>query len=70
MLVNTATVPIQPDKLGRPTDITGKALAMFDDWKIDHISRKILPMLKAHAVTDEQINTMMIENPKNLFLGK
>ena len=56
--------------LGRPTDLGADALAMFDDWKIDHISRKILPMLKAHAVTDEQINMMMIDNPRNLFLGK
>ena len=44
-----------------------KALA---EWKIDFIGTKVIPMLKAEGVTDEQIRTMMVENPKNLFLGK
>jgi len=56
--------------LGRPTAIPEKALAMFDDWKIDHISRHILPMLKKQGITEQQIKTLVIENPKNLFLGK
>lgn len=56
--------------LGRPWEIPEESLPMYDDWKIDHISRKILPMLKEQGVTDSQIDTMMIENPRNLFLGK
>jgi phosphotriesterase-related protein len=43
-----------------------KALA---NWRIDHISKNVVPMLKAKGVTDEQIKTMMVDNPRNLFLG-
>jgi phosphotriesterase-related protein len=56
--------------LGRPWEIPEKDLHMFIDYKIDFVSRKILPMLKEDGLTDSQIDTMMIENPKNLFLGK
>jgi len=30
----------------------------------------VRPALKAQGVTDEQIKTMTVDNPKNLFLGK
>jgi phosphotriesterase-related protein len=43
-----------------------KALA---NWRIDFISEKAVPALKAQGVTDEQIKTMMVDNPRNLFLG-
>jgi len=41
----------------------------FKNSKIDFICREAIPMLKAEGVTDQQINTMFIDNPKNLFLG-
>ncbi len=36
---------------------------------IDHISRNIIPQLKAEGVSDEQIWTMMVENPRRLLSG-
>lgn len=56
--------------LGRPMDVPESALPLFANWKIDHVSLNILPMLKAGGMTEQQIKTLMIENPKNLFLGK
>jgi phosphotriesterase-related protein len=41
----------------------------FDNWHIAHISKDFLPALKANGVTDAQIKTMMVDNPRKLFLG-
>ncbi len=56
--------------LGRPIEVPERFQPRFADWQIDHISRNALAALKAQGVTDEQIKTMMVENPRNLFLGK
>jgi len=56
--------------VGRPIAVPEAAMGLFKDWRIDHISKDILPALKAQGVTDEQITTMMVTNPKNLFLGQ
>ena len=56
--------------LGRPIDAPEQVLKALANWRIDHISQNVLPALKAQGVTDEQIKTMMVDNPKNLFLGK
>jgi phosphotriesterase-related protein len=45
-------------------------MKMLAVWTVDHVSKDIIPALKAQGVTDDQIKTMMVENPKNLFLGK
>ncbi|MCX6008302.1 MAG: phosphotriesterase-related protein [Chloroflexi bacterium] len=51
-------------------DVPEKAMPLFKDWRIDHVSKDILPMLKAQGLTDDQINTIMVGNARNLFLGK
>jgi phosphotriesterase-related protein len=56
--------------LGRQIEAPEPVLKALANWRIDFISEKVLPALKAQGVTDEQIKTMMIDNPKNLFLGK
>ena len=56
--------------LGRPIALPEKFLPAFANWRIDHISQNVIPALKAQGVTDEQIKTMMVDNPRNLFLGK
>lgn len=48
-----------------PPEVT-KAL---ENWHVWHISKNVLPMLKDQGVTDMQIRMMMLENPRNLFLG-
>jgi hypothetical protein len=56
--------------LGRQIDAPEQVLKALANWRIDHISQNVLPALKAQGVTDEQIKTMMVDNPRNLFLGK
>ncbi|MDO9515068.1 MAG: hypothetical protein Q7J01_03080 [Syntrophales bacterium] len=56
--------------LGRPYDPPKPLLKILANWRIDHISENVLPALKKLGVTDEQIKTMMVDNPRNLFLGK
>ncbi|MFC1825040.1 phosphotriesterase-related protein, partial [Thermodesulfobacteriota bacterium] len=35
-----------------------------------HVFEKIIPALKSAGISDEDIHTMMVENPRRLFLGK
>ena len=45
-------------------------LEVLANWRMDFISEKVVPALKAQGVTDEQIKAMMVDNPRNLFLGQ
>jgi len=56
--------------VGRPIAVPDGIMKMLANWRIDHVSKDIIPELKAQGVTDDQINQMMVENPKDLFLGK
>ena len=38
-------------------------------WNFRHISEDVLPMLRERGVTDEQIHTMLVENPRRYFGG-
>ena len=51
--------PVMPDALG----------ALLANWRITHLFENVIPTLKQRGVTDEQINTMLVENPKRLFGG-
>jgi phosphotriesterase-related protein len=37
------------------------------NWCYEHVPRDVLPALKAAGVSDRDINTMMVENPKKVF---
>ncbi len=37
------------------------------NWHFLHISRDIIPALRAKGVTDEQIRTMTVDNPRRIF---
>ena len=56
--------------VGRPIEVPDAIMKMLADWRVDHVSKDLIPALKAQGVTDDQIETMMVENPKGLFLGK
>jgi phosphotriesterase-related protein len=56
--------------LGRQITVPEKAMPLFANWRIDSISTRFIPALKKLGVTDAQIKTMMVDNPRNLFLGK
>ena len=50
-------------------DAAPQVTETISNWKIDHVARNILPALKEAGVTDAQIGEMMIDNPRNLFMG-
>ncbi len=54
--------------LGRTAANPTSAARLQPARTIEHISRNIIPRLRAEGVSDEQIWTMMVENPKRLFL--
>jgi phosphotriesterase-related protein len=56
--------------LGRPLVLPDAAKKILANWSSTHIFKDIIPMLKKGGVTDEQINTMTVENPKRLFGGE
>jgi phosphotriesterase-related protein len=56
--------------LGRQLPLSEMLAKATANWRLDMVSTKFLPALKAQGVTDEQIKMMMVDNPKNLFLGK
>jgi phosphotriesterase-related protein len=42
-------------------------LAMAPNWNFLHISKDVLPRLREHGVTEQQIDTMLIDNPRRWF---
>ncbi|MCT9933127.1 phosphotriesterase-related protein [Planotetraspora sp. A-T 1434] len=41
--------------------------AMFPNYHMLHISQDVLPALRRSGVTEEQIHTMLVENPRRIF---
>ncbi len=52
---------------GRGGSIPAEEIKLFANWSYTNIFRNIIPALKKEGITDEQINTMMVENPRRLF---
>lgn len=56
--------------IGRQTVLPEKVLPAFANWRIDYVSNNFIPAIKALGVTDDQIKTMMVDNPRKLFMGE
>lgn len=41
--------------------------AVLPNWHFLHIHNDVIPALKARGVTDEQLHTMLVENPRKIF---
>ncbi len=54
--------------LGRPLNIPQEALPLIANWHPSHLFRNIIPALKKGGVSDEQIETIIKENPERLFM--
>jgi phosphotriesterase-related protein len=39
-------------------------IAAVPNWNFTHISDDVLPALRERGVTEEQITTMMVDNPR------
>ena len=37
------------------------------NWNFLHISNDVLPALRARGVTEEQIHTMLVDNPRRIL---
>jgi phosphotriesterase-related protein len=47
--------------------IDPNVVAMMTQWNYLHIGQEVLPYLRDHGVTDEQITTMLVDNPRRYF---
>ncbi len=56
--------------LGRPPNLPAAALPLVADWRPTHLFTKIIPVLKKGGVSDDQIKTMIEDNPRRLFTGE
>ena len=45
------------------------ALAFLPQWHYLHIEQDVLPYLRDHGVTEDQITTMLVANPRRVFEG-
>ncbi len=45
----------------------GMPARLLPKWNFLHISQDVIPALRTAGVTDEQIETMMVDNPRRLF---
>jgi len=39
-------------------------------WNPSHFSTRIVPMLKDGGATDEQIDRLLVDNPRRFFAGE
>jgi phosphotriesterase-related protein len=39
-------------------------MAMLPQWHYTHIHQEVLPYVREHGVTDEQIETMLVADPR------
>lgn len=53
--------------LGRPPIMPDEVAELLGNWHITHLFDNVIPTLKEAGITDEQINTIFVENPKRLF---
>jgi phosphotriesterase-related protein len=56
--------------LGRPLNLPEAVLPLVANWHPGHLFENIIPELKKGGVTDEQINTIIKENPRRFFAGE
>jgi len=47
--------------------IPGRAAPLSPNWHYRHIHKDVLPALLARGVSEEQIHTMLVENPRRIF---
>lgn len=47
--------------------IDPQVMALLPQWTYTHIHEEVLPYLREHGVTDDQIETMLVTNPRRYF---
>jgi phosphotriesterase-related protein len=44
-------------------------MPMLPDWHYLHLMNDVIPYLKDHGVTEEQLHTMLVDNPRKILSG-
>ncbi len=55
--------------LGRPPQVPAGAVQFIANWHPGHLFKNIIPALKQGGATDDQIKTIIEDNPRRLFEG-
>ncbi|MEW6444093.1 MAG: phosphotriesterase-related protein [bacterium] len=55
--------------LGRPLAVAPSSLPFLANWYPTHVLKNIVPTLQKAGVTREQVQTMLVDNPRRLFGG-
>ena len=54
-------------RVGRPLPFSDAAKSLLANWNWGHILKNVVPDLKKLGVSDEQIELMLVENPRRFF---
>ena len=49
--------------------IDPNVIPLLPDWKYTHISERVIPYLLEHGVPQDQVDTMLVANPRRYFEG-
>lgn len=55
--------------LGKSPEFPGDLGSLVTNWHMTHIFENIIPVLKERGVSEDQINTILVQNPKQIFGG-
>jgi phosphotriesterase-related protein len=53
--------------LGRGLGLPPKVMETIKNWKPTHVFKNIVPALKKAGISEQKINTMLVENPRRFF---
>lgn len=56
--------------LGRPGIVPDAVKPAVENWYPTYIHKKLIPKMKAAGITDEQIKTILVDNPRRFFKGE
>jgi phosphotriesterase-related protein len=57
-------------RLGRPYEFPDAVKPLLANWSYVHVFKNIIPALREAGVSENKINTLMVENPRRLFGGE
>jgi phosphotriesterase-related protein len=56
--------------LGRPLNLPPAALPLIAQWHPSHLFKNVIPALRKGGVSEDQIKTILENNPRRLFTGE
>ncbi len=57
-------------RLGRPFEFAEATKQLLANWTYVNVFNNIIPALKEAGVSEDKIDTLMVENPRRLFGGE